>query len=122
MSDKGKFSLFRKKEDEDLKKAEARVGELEDKLREKAREEAREKTNAEIRERHEEMMETAKEARQAKEIKKHVVVSGDTLSGIAKKYYKDAGKYMKIYEANKDVIGGDPNLIKPGMELVIPEL
>ena len=125
MAEKGKFSLFRKKEDEDLKEAEARVEELEEKLSQKAREEAREKTNAEIRERHEEMMESAKEAKEAKEVKevkKHVVVSGDTLSGIAKKYYDAAGKYMKIYEANKDIIGDDPNLIQPGMELVIPEL
>ena len=58
----------------------------------------------------------------AKEVKKHVVVSGDTLSAIAKKYYDDAGKYMKIYEANKEVIGDNPDLIKPGMELVIPKL
>lgn len=116
MADKDrKFSLFRKKEEEDQAAAEAKAGELADKKR---REAAREKTNAEIRERHEERMEAAAKKR----ITKHVVVSGDTLSGIAKKYYDDAGKYMKIYEANKDVIGGDPNLIKPGMELVIPEL
>jgi nucleoid-associated protein YgaU len=55
-------------------------------------------------------------------VKKHVVVSGDTLSGISKKYYNDAGKYMKIYEANKAVIGNNPDLIKPGMELIIPKL
>ncbi len=58
----------------------------------------------------------------AKEVKKHVVVSGDTLSGIAKKYYDDAGKYMEIYKANKDLIGDNPDLIQPGMELVIPKL
>jgi nucleoid-associated protein YgaU len=54
-------------------------------------------------------------------VKKHVVVAGDTLSAIAKKYYDDAGQYMKIYEANKDVIGDNPDLIQPGMELVIPK-
>lgn len=122
MSDKSeKFSLFRKKEDEDLKKAEDRIEELEDKLSQKAREEAREKTEAEIRTRHEEMMEAAKQKREM-QVKKHTVASGETLSGIAKKYYDDAGKYMKIYEANKDLIGNDPSLIQPGMELVIPEL
>lgn len=122
MSDKSeKFSLFRKKEDEDLKKAEDRIEELEDKLAQKAREEAREKTEAEIRTRHEEMMEAAKQKRET-QVKKHTVASGETLSGIAKKYYDDAGKYMKIYEANKDLIGNDPSLIQPGMELVIPEL
>ncbi len=57
-----------------------------------------------------------------KVVKKHVVVSGDTLSGIAKKYYDDAGKYMVIYKANKELIGDNPDLIKPGMDLVIPEL
>ena len=60
--------------------------------------------------------------KKAEEVKKHVVVKGDTLSAIAKKYYNDAGKYMKIYEANKAVIGANPDLIKPGMELVIPKL
>ena len=60
--------------------------------------------------------------KKAMEVKKHTVVAGDTLSAISKKYYDDANKYMKIYEANKDVIGGDPNLIKPGQELVIPKL
>lgn len=57
-----------------------------------------------------------------KVIKKHVVVSGDTLSGIAKKYYDDAGKYMVIYKANKELIGDNPDLIQLGMDLIIPEL
>jgi len=57
-----------------------------------------------------------------KVVKKHVVVSGDTLSGIAKKYYDDAGKYMVIYKANKELIGDNPDLIQPGMDLIIPEL
>ena len=60
--------------------------------------------------------------KKAMEVKKHTVIAGDTLSAISKKYYDDANKYMKIYEANKDVIGGDPNLIKLGQELVIPKL
>ena len=60
--------------------------------------------------------------KEAREVKKHMVVSGDTLSGIAQKYYNDAGKYLKIYEANKDLIGDNPDLIQPGMELVIPKL
>ena len=57
-----------------------------------------------------------------KVIRKHVVVSGDTLSGIAKKYYDDAGKYMAIYKANKALIGDNPDLIQIGMELFIPDL
>ena len=65
-------------------------------------------------------VEVKKEA--AEIVNKYVVVSGDTLSSIAKKYYNDAGKYLKIYEANKALIGDDPNLITPGMELIIPHL
>ena len=58
----------------------------------------------------------------AKEVRTHVVVSGDTLTGIALKYYGNAGEFMKIYEANKEVIGDNPDRILVGMELVIPEL
>ena len=49
----------------------------------------------------------------------HDVVSGDTLSKLAKKYYGDPSLYMKIFEANRDVLK-DPNLIKVGQRLRIP--
>jgi nucleoid-associated protein YgaU len=52
----------------------------------------------------------------------HTVVSGDNLSYISKQYYGTADKYMKIYEANKEVIGGNPSLIRAGMVLKIPRL
>jgi nucleoid-associated protein YgaU len=48
------------------------------------------------------------------------VVGGDTLSKIAKKFYGDANKYMKIFEANKDQLS-DPNKIKVGQKLRIPD-
>jgi nucleoid-associated protein YgaU len=48
------------------------------------------------------------------------VVAGDTLSKLAKKFYGDAAKYPKIFEANRDQLK-DPNLIKPGQKLRIPE-
>ena len=48
------------------------------------------------------------------------VKSGESLSKIAKDVYDDAGKYTKIYEANKATIGNNPNLIKPGQKLVLP--
>lgn len=51
----------------------------------------------------------------------HDVVSGDTLSGIAKKYYGDAGKYPKIFEANKPMLS-NPDKIYPGQKLRIPAL
>ena len=49
----------------------------------------------------------------------HDVVSGDTLSAIAKKYYRDANKYPKIFEANKPMLS-DPDKIYPGQKLRIP--
>jgi hypothetical protein len=52
--------------------------------------------------------------------KVHEVVAGDTLSKIAKSFYGDAGKYMKIFEANKDQLS-DPDKIKVGQKLKIPE-
>ena len=48
------------------------------------------------------------------------VVAGDTLSKIAKKFYGDANKYMKIFEANKDQLK-DPDKISAGQKLKIPE-
>jgi LysM repeat protein len=47
------------------------------------------------------------------------VVAGDTLSKIAKKYYGNANEYMKIFEANKNILK-DPNKINVGQELIIP--
>ena len=50
----------------------------------------------------------------------YVVVSGDSLSKIAKREYGDGNKWRKIYEANRDIIK-DPDLIYPGQELKIPD-
>ena len=50
----------------------------------------------------------------------HEVVPGDTLGAIAQKYYGKASLYMKIFEANRDILD-DPNLIKVGQKLRIPE-
>jgi nucleoid-associated protein YgaU len=49
----------------------------------------------------------------------HEVVAGDTLSKISKQYYGDPGLYMKIFEANRNILK-DPNLIKVGQKLRIP--
>jgi hypothetical protein len=48
------------------------------------------------------------------------VVSGDTLSKIAKKYYGDAAQYSKIFEANKDQLK-DPDKIQVGQKLKVPD-
>ncbi len=52
--------------------------------------------------------------------KVYEVVAGDTLSKIARTFYGDMNKYMKIFEANKDQLT-DPNKIKVGQKLRIPE-
>ena len=53
-------------------------------------------------------------------VKTYTVKAGDTLSVIAKIFYGDESEYQKIYDANKDLIGSDPNKIKVGQELTIP--
>lgn len=50
----------------------------------------------------------------------YTVVKGDCLWNIAKKFYGNGAKYTAIYDANKGVIGGNPNLIRPGQVLTIP--
>ena len=50
----------------------------------------------------------------------YTVAAGDSLSKIAKNFYGNASQYMKIFEANKDKLS-DPDKIKPGQELVIPD-
>jgi Uncharacterized protein containing LysM domain len=49
----------------------------------------------------------------------YTVKSGDSLSKIAKHFYGDAGKWHRIYDANKDKIK-NPDLIHPGQEFTIP--
>jgi nucleoid-associated protein YgaU len=51
----------------------------------------------------------------------YTVKPGDTLSKIAKEYLGDANAYMAIFNANKDQLS-DPDKIKPGQVLNIPEL
>jgi len=49
----------------------------------------------------------------------HEVKKGDTLWKIAERYYGDGSLYMKIFEANRNILK-DPNLIKVGQKLRIP--
>lgn len=51
----------------------------------------------------------------------YTVQSGDTLGGIAKAQYGNAGKYPVIFEANKPMLT-DPNKIYPGQVLRIPPM
>ena len=49
--------------------------------------------------------------------RRHIYKKGETLRGLAQKYYKDASKWKKIADANKI---RDPRNIKPGTSLRIP--
>ena len=52
----------------------------------------------------------------------HPVMPNDWLSKIADRWYHDMYKWPIIYDYNQDVIGKDPNKIKPGQQLTIPNL
>jgi nucleoid-associated protein YgaU len=52
-------------------------------------------------------------------IEYYEIVSGDTLSAVAQKYYGKASAYMRIFEANREVIK-DPDKIYPGQKIRIP--
>lgn len=54
--------------------------------------------------------------------KTYVVRSGDDLSSIAQRAYGNESYFTLIYEANKNVIGSNPNLLVPGQILYIPLL
>lgn len=57
----------------------------------------------------------------SRDIEYYTIVKGDTLSGIAKRFYGDAMKYPKIFEANREVVK-DPDLIYPGQKIRIPPM
>jgi nucleoid-associated protein YgaU len=52
---------------------------------------------------------------------RHTVVSGETLGGIAKHYFKNAMKYKEIFAANTNTLD-NPDVIKVGQVLDIPNL
>ena len=51
----------------------------------------------------------------------YTVRPGDSLSKIAKSLLGDAKKWRLLYEANKEVVGSNPDLIQPGQVLKIPK-
>jgi len=61
------------------------------------------------------------EANTAVATKAYKVQKNDSLSKIAKKVYGDGNKWRVILDANKDVLP-NPNKLRPGMELRIPQL
>jgi nucleoid-associated protein YgaU len=54
------------------------------------------------------------------EVEYYEIVAGDTLSGIAKRFYGNANAYPEIFEANREVIK-DPDLIFVGQKIRIPK-
>jgi len=52
--------------------------------------------------------------------RRYTVQSGDTLSKISRQYYGDPNQFNKIFEANRNILS-DPNSIRQGQVLVIPE-
>ena len=52
----------------------------------------------------------------------HLVGGEESLWLIAQQYYKDGAHWRVIYEANRKVIGGDPDQLAAGLKLTIPPL
>jgi uncharacterized membrane protein YgcG len=50
----------------------------------------------------------------------YVILSGDSLSSVAARAYGDPKQYEMLLEANRDVIGQNPNAVAPGMSIAIP--
>ena len=77
------------------------------------------KETKQIEQKKEETKTTTKETEKKTTIKTHVVVSGESLSKIAKSYYNDGNKWTVIAAANKIA---NPNLIYRGVVLTIPDI
>ena len=71
---------------------------------------------------HKVVMRQGKKALEQANHRYYTVTPGDKLSRIANTHYGDVRKWPVIYEANRDVIGRDPDLIKPGQRFLIPPL
>lgn len=85
-------------------------------------EEKREETAEQESDKWQGLAEEAREDAPAAAVQEYTVQAGDSLWGIADKFYKAGAKWNKIYEANKDVIGDDSSVIRAGQVLKIPNL
>jgi nucleoid-associated protein YgaU len=63
----------------------------------------------------------ASEPQSSGEARSYTVKSGDTLWAISEEMYGSGAKYKKIFEANTDQLD-NPDKIRPGQVLVIPDL
>lgn len=50
----------------------------------------------------------------------YTVQAGDTLGTIANQFYGDSSQWRRIYDANKDAIGDNPDALKLDTKLTIP--
>jgi len=50
----------------------------------------------------------------------YTVEAGDTLRSIAQQVYGDAAQWPRIYDANRQAIGSDPDTLSAGTTLRIP--
>jgi nucleoid-associated protein YgaU len=86
--------------------------------------EQRDQEMADMRLKFDENQERLRASLKKKIIAEHTLAANETLSHISLKYYGSAAKpyWMLIYEANKAVIGDNPNHVRAGLVLKIPEL
>jgi len=54
-------------------------------------------------------------------VDKYIMQEGESLWDVAVRFYGDGFEYLKIVEANKDIIL-NPDFVPPGTEIVIPNL
>jgi colicin import membrane protein len=118
-----------KAEAERKAKLEAQEQKREEALEARKQERAQEKAEreAEAKAAEEAAAEAAKQKASSKSrftefIAEHKVVSGENLSVISQKYYNTQANFRLIYEANQEIIGDNPNLIRVGQVLKIPKL
>ncbi len=54
----------------------------------------------------------------------HVVQPGENLIAIAQAYFgpEHASHWITLYNFNRELIGDNPDVIQPGMELLIPDI
>ncbi len=104
--------------------AEAKAKEVAEENAKRVEQAERYKAEAEARRVAAEAAAAAKAKEAAAWIGEHTVTAEDTLSHIALKFYGHATPpyYKLIYEANKEVIGDNMNIVVPGQVLRIPAL
>lgn len=51
----------------------------------------------------------------------YLVQPGDSLRSIALNVYGDANEWPRIYDANRDLIGPDPDALEAGTTLTLPQ-